>query len=203
MCHATTWQGSQFTLSRLAADLCLVPHSYSADRGGGAAGSVITKNCCVGRNRHVNSALTEEKELCVHFIFVHQVCPEIQNQRVFMLFWIRSVLGSFRNAPHIPADKCVSLVLARGELSFTFEHHSMPYAKCLSSECPEIGTLLKHKSPERQRLTFFFFSYNHSLLRRANENVRVSTHTHTHTYRNDFRGHYVDLHPFPGGLLQL
>lgn len=157
MCHATTWQGSQFTLSRLAADLCLVPHSYSADGGGGAAGSVITKNCCVGRNRHVNSALTEEKELCVHFIFVHQVCPEIQNQRVFMLFWIRSVLGSFRNAPHIPADKCVSLVLARGELSFTFEHHSMPYAKCLSSECPEIGTLLKHKSPERQRLTFFFF----------------------------------------------
>lgn len=107
MCHATTWQGSQFTLSRLAADLCLVPHSYSADRGGGAAGSVITKNCCVGRNRHVNSALTEEKELCVHFIFVHQVCPEIQNQRVFMLFWIRSVLGSFRNAPHIPADKWV------------------------------------------------------------------------------------------------
>ncbi len=89
------------------------------------------------------------------------------------MLWIRSVRGSFRNVAHTPAANCVRLVLARGELSFTSEHHSMPYAECLSSECPETGTLLKHKSPERKRLTF---CYNHSLLRR--------THTHTHTYTN-------------------
>ncbi|MEQ2256965.1 hypothetical protein ILYODFUR_029464 [Ilyodon furcidens] len=50
VCPAITWQRPQFTFSRLAADLYPVsqPHIV-ADGGGGAAGSVITENCCVGK----------------------------------------------------------------------------------------------------------------------------------------------------------
>ncbi len=63
VCQAITWQRSQFTSSRLAADLCLVSSPpYSADGGGGAAASVITENCCVGGNRCVNSTMAERRE---------------------------------------------------------------------------------------------------------------------------------------------
>ena len=84
--------------------------------------------------------------------------------------------ASFRKGPththtHTPAANNVSLVLARGELPFTSEHHSLPYAEGLSSECPEIGTLLKHKSPERVCLTFCY-----------NQSAQENTHTHTHTH---------------------
>lgn len=44
--------------------------TYSADGGGGVAATVITENCCVGGNRCVNSATTEEKRVGV---FAHQV----------------------------------------------------------------------------------------------------------------------------------
>lgn len=95
------------------------------------------------------------------------------------MLWIRSIQGSFRNVPHTPAANYVSLLLAWGELSFTSEHHSLPYAECLSCECPEIGTLLKHKSPERKHLTF---CCNHSLLGRTHINAYTHEHRHRHTH---------------------
>lgn len=66
----------------------------------------------------------------------------------------------------------MSLILSRGELSFTSEHHSVPSAERLSSERLEIGTLLKHKSPERKHLTF---RHNHRLLGRTHKNTRIHT----------------------------
>lgn len=81
---------------------------------------------------------------------------------------------------HIPAANCARLVLAYGELCFTSEHHSVPYAECLSSKCPEIGTLQKHKSLERKHLTF---CYNHSLLTRVQADKRPCTNTHSHTHK--------------------
>lgn len=110
---------------------------YSADGGGGAAASVITENCCVGGNRCVNSAMTERREegVCV-FVFVHQVCIRFNMDPKqpyscsgLSQFEAHSEMSHTHQLPTVS----VSLVLAWGELCFTSEHHSVPYAECSSS----------------------------------------------------------------------
>lgn len=78
---------------------------------------------------------------------------------------IRSIQGSFINVPHTHLIPTVCIWLWSRVNCFS----TLIIIQChMLSACPvnvlKIGTLLKHKSPERNHLTF---RYNHNLLWRT------------------------------------